>query len=70
MNVPGVMLGMDPAVVLAEALERAVWPMDGEAEDGEAEDGDAVRLEKLVISMSRWLTRGGFRPGAWEGLRV
>jgi len=34
------MLGMDSAVVLAEALERAVWPMDGEAEDG-----DAVRLE-------------------------
>ncbi len=58
-------MNMDPDIALAEALDLAVRILDGEAESV-----DDIRLASLVLAMNRWLTRGGFMPTAWAGLRV
>ncbi len=56
---------MDPDTALAEALDLAVRLIDEEAEDG-----DDVRLAESVLGLDRWLSRGGFMPGAWAQQRV
>lgn len=62
---PGTSRGMDPDTALAEALDLAVGILDGEAESV-----DDIHLASLVVSLDRWLTRGGFMPAARTCQRV
>jgi hypothetical protein len=65
---------MDPNATLKELRTLAARILSDDVFDDDVAPSEAearaLRLAELVEALDQWLTRSGFLPAAWEGLRT